>query len=91
MLEFLSPSSHATSEFEAIQGIFNGDTGKPIKSAATEIENNYRIIKSESEIKVMKKAADISAAAHAAVRHSSIFHCSRVRPMKKLISNGEYR
>jgi intermediate cleaving peptidase 55 len=72
MFDYLSPSSISTSEFEDMASLLNGNTGRPIKSAATEIENKYRIIKSQAEIKVMKKAADISSAAHAAVCTSDL-------------------
>ncbi|KAI5476016.1 mitochondrial metallopeptidase [Pseudohyphozyma bogoriensis] len=68
-LDYLTPS--ADSEFDELKAVFEGRGGRTVKSAANEVEK-LRLIKSDAEVKVMRRAADISSNAHAKVRISTI-------------------
>lgn len=62
-----SASTSAASDFDEVISILEGGKGRIIKSASAEVEA-LRVIKSTAEINIMRKAAQISAKAHADVR-----------------------
>lgn len=66
LFDYLVPSATSLSDFDDVAAVLNGDKLRAIKSAAGEVER-LRIVKSEAEIKVMRRAADISSKAHAEV------------------------
>jgi Xaa-Pro aminopeptidase len=66
MFDHLVPTVAGQGDFEEVATVLAGQKGRPIHSAATRVER-LRSIKSPAEIKVMRKAADISAAAHSKV------------------------
>lgn len=63
VLDMLGP---VATDYEQVASMLTGEKGRPIRSANTIVEA-LRIIKSDAEVKVMKKAADISSDAHAKV------------------------
>lgn len=65
LLDLLVPTPGG-SGFEEVASILAGEKGRPIRSAASQIES-MRLIKSDAEIRVMRRAADISSAAHSKV------------------------
>lgn len=65
LLDLLVPTS-GQGAYDEVASILMGEKGRPIKSAASVVET-MRLIKSEAEIAVMRKAADISSNAHAKV------------------------
>ncbi|KAL8279950.1 hypothetical protein RQP46_007531 [Phenoliferia psychrophenolica] len=63
-LDYLVPGRADSDELAAI---FSGEkSNRPIRSASVEVEK-LRLIKSPNEIKLMRRAADVSSAAHAKV------------------------
>lgn len=54
------------SDYDALVGLLSGTGGRTVKSLK-EVTEEMRMVKSENEIKVMRKAADISGDAHAQV------------------------
>lgn len=69
-------------DYEQVASMLTGEKGRPIRSANTIVEA-LRIIKSDAEVKVMKKAADISSDAHAKV-------CFAHNPLLKDVDQGRY-
>jgi len=64
LFDYLNPDSN--SDADGVAAILAGHKGRTIKSAAAAVER-LRIVKSAAELAVMRKAADISCAAHAEV------------------------
>lgn len=65
LLDLLVPTQ-TNSGYEEVVSILAGEKGRSIKSASSQVES-MRLIKSDAEIQVMRKAADISSAAHSKV------------------------
>ena len=78
VFDYLVPNGNTNGDYEHVAAILSGEKGRPIRSAGTEVEK-LRRIKSAAEIKVMRRAADISSAAHGKVRNltTSLEYCSR--------------
>lgn len=66
LLDYLVPGGNPQDVVDEVAAILSG-SGRPVKSAATEVER-LRVVKSDAEIKVMRRTADISSNAHAKVR-----------------------
>ena len=54
------------SDYDAVLSMLNGSTGRSVKSLREQVEV-LRMVKSDNEVKLMRKAADISGNAHAKV------------------------
>lgn len=67
LYDYLLPSA-TSSDSEDVCSVLNGEKGRVIKSASKEIEK-MRVIKSDAEVKVMRRAADISSKAHLEVSY----------------------
>ncbi|BGP47215.1 aminopeptidase [Rhodotorula kratochvilovae] len=67
LLDYLSPSGSGTPTIpDEVDDVLAALQKRNVRSAAAEVER-LRLIKSEAEVRVMRKAADASAAAHAKV------------------------
>ena len=58
--------SSRKSDYDAVLSMLNGSTGRSVKSLREQVEV-LRMVKSDNEVKLMRKAADISGNAHAKV------------------------
>ena len=59
--------SNKKSDYDTVLSLFNSSSGRIVHSLKEELEK-MRIVKSEAEIALMHKAAEISSSAHAKVR-----------------------
>lgn len=74
LFDYLNPASN-NSDADQVAAILTGQKGRTVKSAAAVIER-LRIVKSEAESRVMRKAADISCEAHSQVSDPQPAHTS---------------
>lgn len=68
LLEYLVPNGQSLDEAEQVAELLS-NSNRVTKSASTLLEN-LRLIKSAAEVKVLRKAADVSAKGHAKVSHA---------------------
>lgn len=80
LFDLLVPSGRSFDDADEVAALLTG-SGRQVKSASKEIEK-LRLIKSPAEVKVLRRAADISSDAHAQVSATtpqtslSLTHCS---------------
>lgn len=64
-------------DYDAVVSILQGrEGGRQVKSLK-ELTEGLRMVKSDNEVRLMRKAAEISGEAHAKVRYSPALHCKR--------------
>ncbi|KAM0749701.1 Creatinase/aminopeptidase [Meredithblackwellia eburnea MCA 4105] len=92
ILEFLVPTNSTSSDTDEVMEIVTGQKGnRPIKSAAIEVEK-LRLIKSPAELRVMRRAADISSAAHSKASHLPLPPTETSSKLEhSLVSHFEYQ
>lgn len=67
LLDYLARSGTSAKHHDEVDEVLGALQRRDVRSAAGEVER-LRLIKSEAEVKVMRRAADASSAAHAKVR-----------------------
>lgn len=82
----LSSAGGKKSDYDALMSILNGGGGKRVKSLKEQVER-LRVIKSDAEIKLMRRAADISSRAHESVRTSSTHYSPFSFPRSRWIAD----
>ncbi|KAK4056602.1 aminopeptidase [Microbotryomycetes sp. JL221] len=87
--DYLVPPGRALDDADEVASILSG-SGKQIKTVNKELER-LRLIKSEAEIKVMRRAADISADAHAKVMRFCESTATSGKTEASLVAHFEYR
>ncbi|ORY66952.1 peptidase M24, structural domain-containing protein [Leucosporidium creatinivorum] len=88
LFDFLVPHGRSFDDADEVAALLTG-TGRQIKSASREVEK-LRLIKSPAEIKVLRRAADISSDAHAKVMRFCEPTAVSGRTESSLVSHFEY-
>ncbi|KAK4055681.1 aminopeptidase [Microbotryomycetes sp. JL201] len=89
LFDYLVPSGRALDDAEEVASILSG-SGRRVKSASQEFEK-LRLVKSAAEIKVLRKAADISADAHAKVMRFCEPTSTSGKTEASLVAHFEYQ